>query len=295
MTENAANDYTAAIPAGACGSAVRYYVSATSVAGVTVTNPPGAPAEAFVTTVADQATTAFADDVETDLGWQLSAAGDTATTGRWVRVDPIGSPAQADFDHTPGAGKLCFVTGQGINGGAAGTADVDGGATTLTSPTFDLSGVLAPSISYYRWFSNNISPNQNTETFVVQISNDDGANWTDVERVGPGGPQTIGGWLSHAFAVSAIITPTSQMKLRFIASDTGTDSIVEAGVDDVLVQGYVCPAACPSDWNHDGFQDSADFFDFLTAFFTDNADFNHSGLTDSQDFFDFLAAFLSGC
>ncbi|MBC7771695.1 MAG: hypothetical protein H7210_04295, partial [Pyrinomonadaceae bacterium] len=72
------------------------------------------------------------------------------------------------------------------------------------------------------------------------------------------------------------------------------DSVVEAGIDDLLVQGYVCPA-CDADWNNDGFTDSADFFDFLSAFFASNADFNDSGTTDSQDFFDFLGAFLQGC
>ncbi|MBC7771933.1 MAG: hypothetical protein H7210_05520, partial [Pyrinomonadaceae bacterium] len=235
MTETAPNDYAVTIPAGDCGSAVRYYVSATSTAGVTVTSPANAPTQAFIVTSADETTNVFVDDVESDRGWQLTMAGDTATTGRWVRVDPIGSAAQPDFDHTPGAGKNCFVTGQGANGGAAGTADVDGGFTTLTSPVFDLSGVLAPRISYYRWFSNSIAPNQGTETFVVQISNDDGATWVDVERVGPGGPETVGGWLPHEFVVEAVVPPTSQMKVRFIASDLGTDSVVEAGIDDLLV------------------------------------------------------------
>lgn len=294
MIENTANDYTVTLPAGACGSATRYYVSASTAANVIVTSPPAAPAHAYLATSADQSTTVFADDMESDRGWQLSIPSDTATTGRWVRADPVGSPAQADFDHTPGAGKNCYITGQGTNGGSAGTADVDGGATTLTSPVFDLSGVRSPRISYFRWFSNNIAPSQNTETFVVQISNDNGATWTLVETVGPGGPEAVGGWLPYEFAVASVLTPTAQMRLRFIASDFGVDSIVEAGVDDLVVTGYTCPA-CPIDWNNNGFWDSADFFDFLTAFFADNADFNHSGTTDSQDFFDFVAAFLTGC
>lgn len=52
-----------------------------------------------------------------------------------------------------------------------------------------------------------------------------------------------------------------------------------------------------ADFNHDGRSTSQDFFDFLTAFFTDApaADFNHDSIINSQDVFDFLAAFFTGC
>ena len=36
-------------------------------------------------------------------------------------------------------------------------------------------------------------------------------------------------------------------------------------------------------------------FAFLTDLFAGNADFNHDGFTNSQDFFEFLAAFFAGC
>jgi len=55
------------------------------------------------------------------------------------------------------------------------------------------------------------------------------------------------------------------------------------------------PPNCAADWNHDGVVNSSDYFDFLTAFFADDADFNGDGWYNSSDLFDFLTAFFAGC
>ncbi len=54
---------------------------------------------------------------------------------------------------------------------------------------------------------------------------------------------------------------------------------------------------CPADFNCDAVANSADFFDYITAFFDESpsADFNADGSVGSQDFFDFLSSFFAGC
>lgn len=222
------------IPGAPCGATVTYYVSVDTLGGETVLEPPGAPAETLSAEVFTNETTVFQDDFEANGSWTVGDVGDDATTGIWTRVDPNATAAQPDDDHTPDPGTDCFVTGQGSVGGGLGQNDVDGGQTTLTSPTIDLSGGDAL-IAYWRWYSNGLGSNPNADVFVIDISNNDGGAWTNVEIIGPAGPGTSGGWIRHQFRVSDFVAPTADVKIRFLASDFGGGSIVEAAVDDFRV------------------------------------------------------------
>jgi len=72
------------------------------------------PATVYEAVVASgSGSSSFVDTVETDLGWSLTAAGDTATTGQWVRGDPNGTttagvPIQPENDVTAAPGVNCF-------------------------------------------------------------------------------------------------------------------------------------------------------------------------------------------
>ena len=191
---------------------------------------------------------AFDFEAGSDEGWSVGSP-NNASTGNWVRVNPRGTNAQPEDDHTPNPGTTCWVTGQGSVGGSDGENDVDGGRTTLLSPIFDLDGRIAPRIRYWRWYSNDVGSSPNEDTLAIDLSNNGGSSWSSVEVIGPDGPQTSGGWFEYVFEVESVLPLTSQMRLRVIASDLGSGSIVEAALDDVAVT-YFEDAGCPPATNY---------------------------------------------
>jgi Fungalysin metallopeptidase (M36)/Fungalysin/Thermolysin Propeptide Motif len=238
-SQSSPNNYVVTLPPANCLDKIRFYFTVGTTSG-TSSDPSDAPASFYSATAFSATTTLYSDNFETDLGWTGGVAGDTATTGIWVRVDPVGTAAQPEDDHTPAPGTMCWVTGQGVPGGAVGDNDVDGGHTTLLSPAFHLSSANAAVIGYWRWYSNTQGAAPNADVFTIDISNDNGASWVNAETVGPAGPDTNGGWVYHEFAVSDFVTPTDQMRVRFVADDSGTGSIVEAAVDDFKIVDRLC-------------------------------------------------------
>lgn len=176
----------------------------------------------------------IADDIESDAGWTVGDLDDDATTGIWVRVDPIGTgggAVQPEDDHTTDPGVLCWVTGQGPPDGDIGTEDVDGGKTTLFSPFYNLSGAMDPVLIYHRWYTNDAGSNPGTDVFLADVSSDGGANWINLETLG----ETRNFWERMEFNLSDVIDLTDQVQLRFTASDEGGGSIIEAGIDDLEI------------------------------------------------------------
>lgn len=238
FTGGAQLTFQATFPAVPCPSDVSYYFEFPLVSGQTVTSPLGGSSSPF-TVLAIETNTLVLDEVESGAGWSVGAAGDAATTGIWTLVDPIGTSAAPEDDHTP-SGSNCFVTGQGSVGGALGENDVDGGRTTLFSPILDLSGFTEPSLGYWRWYSNGAG-SAIDDTFTVDVTDDGGATWVNVETLGPNAQ--FGGWQWSSFRVADLVAPNAAVQLRFVASDLGQGSIVEAGIDDLEVFES-CPNNC---------------------------------------------------
>ncbi len=303
------NVYDAVFPSTDCGVELQYYVSAEAVGGGVFTDPPDAPATVFSVTAADDLVTLFEDDCETDTGWTIGDVDDDATAGIWNRADPEGTQnpygrvAQPEDDHTPDPGIECWAT-DGRAGSIYQEWDVDGGRTTLLSPTLDLLAADDPVISYHRWYSNDTGAASGSDLFRVDISNDGGQVWQNVETVGPSGPGTSGGWIYHQFKVADFVTPTQQTILRFIASDEGANSLVEAAVDDFKVFAFGCDADCPQpadgDMNGDGNANGADIQGFVAGFLGTpssddlcHGDFTDDDLINEDDIAGFVAVLLA--
>ncbi len=265
MTPLGKNLFEAVFGSTICAETVSFYVSAATIDQEILTDPPDAPASTFSALSAIDVLITVEDDMEADTGWVVGAPGDDATTGIWTRVDPNGTPAQPEDDHTPDPGTMCFVTGQGEPGGGIGENDVDNGHTTLTSPVLDLADEGGAIISYWRWYSNDQGNSPNSDIFVIDISNDNGSTWTNVETIGPAGPETAGGWFQHSFSVSDFVEPTSEVRLRFIAADEGDGSIVEAAVDDFAVSTVVCDEPVFGDLDGDGHVGASDLLILLVS------------------------------
>jgi len=174
--------------------------------------------------------TIFWDDFETNQDWVIDPFGsDTATGGAWERADPetvsyngykqLGTTVSGSYD---------LVTGP-LAGSSAGDYDLDGGTTTVRSPSITLpSGRdLTLSFSYYFAHANNSSSSDylrvrivgsTTSTLFQEVGarNDDDASW-------------------QTFSVSLNTFAGQTVYLIIDAADAITASFVEAAIDDVLI------------------------------------------------------------
>jgi choice-of-anchor B domain-containing protein len=213
---------------------------------------------------------AWYDSCDTDKGWSLSTAGDGAIVGNWERADPVGTsqgspapaprglphragqheepaeglmssgPVQPEDDHSPGAGGFCFVTGNGIPGKPPGDNDVDGGKTTLTTPALNMATMTDPYVHFARWYFMN-SPGE-PDSFLIEISAN-GSTWVRMSSSLTSQPF----WRHDSFRVRDFITPSSTVRVRFIAQDQPPEGIVEAAVDDFeFYDGGVTPTGAKS-------------------------------------------------
>jgi len=295
LTLIAPGQYLAHIPPQQCLSSLRYWFSVETTEGPRL--HPGSGS--YSASINSGSSIVFTDSFELDTGWSVGP--NTASSGLWLRADPIGTSAQPDDDHTTAPGTLCWITGNAPIGASIGAADVDNGFTTLLSPSFNLSSAGDVRISYWRWYSSGLGAGAFADTFRVDVSTDNSASWTNAETIGPDeSPDTTPGWRFASWSLRQLgLVPTSTVRIRFTAEDVGVASVVEAAIDDFTIEALLCTTApsCLADINSDSALSPQDIFEFLTAFFANSsaADLNASGDVTLQDIFDFLTSYFSGC
>ena len=238
--------YSGNLPGVPANTRIDYYVWAQDGVGLTAVEPFGAPNNFFTLFVTEEFYAYQVEDPE-DANWTLGAPGDQATSGLWARVDPIGTvyegtAVQPEDDHTTNPGVLCFVTGNGSVGGAAGENDVDGGCTTLLSPVFDLTGKEMAFVKYWRWFGE--AGLSSDDQFEIYASDDAGATWTALEIV----VNNANSWTQTVLPLHGLIDLNSQVRFRFYACDLGSGGLIEAGIDDFGIDVFSPTLSAAGDW-----------------------------------------------
>lgn len=221
------DEYAAAIPAQPVGSEIEYRITAQGSGGGTVQSPSFSGGWHLFTVVTEY------EPFETAGGFTVGDAGDNAVSGVWERAVPVGTIAAPAADYTPAPGTACYLTQNGVVGGADGAADVDGGKTTLLSPVYDLApgGPWATAVlRYQRWYSNHLGAAVD-DSWRADVSNDGGATWSPVENVTTGS----NGWVEVEVDLIARFGTPAQVRMRWIAEDAGAGSLVEAAVDDLVI------------------------------------------------------------
>ncbi len=175
-------------------------------------------------------TTIFTDDFETNKGWTVSAA-DTATSGRWERGDPAAtSDAGAKQLGTTVSGVNDLVTGR-LAGASAGVYDVDGGLTTITSPQIALTGGTSYTLSFNYYLAH--GANSSTADYLrVKVV---GTTTSTVFQELGGAENDNGVWATQTLTIPPAFNGQT-VRIVIEAADASTASLVEAGVDDVLVK-----------------------------------------------------------
>jgi len=276
------NLYAGQLPAFPCGTTVSWYIAAVG-STTEATWPANGAAQPFES-VATSETTVASVDFESAGGWSFGVVGDTATSGGWTRGDPIGTTAQPEDDHSPSPGTQCAFTGQGTVGGAAGAADVDGGVTTLQSPSLGTM-TAGMELRFWYWYSNNLGSNPNEDDMPVQVLGSGGV-WTTIATISSS--QTA--WREMQLPLGGVVPIGASVAVRFLARDLANGSLVEAAIDDVKLVRAGCPFA-PADLNNSGAVDGADLAVLLSQWASSgSADLDSDGTVGGSDLALLLAA-----
>lgn len=177
----------------------------------------------------------FWDDFGSDLGWVVDPNdNDTATIGMWERANPentISDGSVMQLGETV-SGTHDLVTGY-LAGSSVGSYDVDSGDTTILSPEISLPAGRELALSFYYYMAH---LNNATADDYLRVSVLGETSQLVFEELG-GANTDVATWESFSADISNFSGQT--IRLLIEAADSGTASLVEAAIDDVLIQGLM--------------------------------------------------------
>ncbi|MBK8268593.1 MAG: PQQ-dependent sugar dehydrogenase [Planctomycetes bacterium] len=205
--------------------------------------------------VVDSCTPFFSDNFQTNLGWTATGV----TAGAWQRGVPVNCSSRgAPPSDADGSGQ-CYLTENSIGPLSDCNSDIDNGSVTLTSPLLNFAN--GGQIRYSYWINDVPTGALSAgDGLFVEISLNGGTTWTPVRSYVSPASQ----WRSDVILVgggAGDVAASATLRIRFIASDVGTQNVVEAGVDAFIA----CTVEDYADCNSNCVQDATDIAN-LTSF-----------------------------
>ena len=165
-------------------------------------------------------------------GWQRNPDGeDTASRGKWLRTNPAPTFYQGHLIQNGDAaqGHYALIT-RGKAGKKVDSYDVDGGMTSIVSPEIDLTGTTQASIRFSYYFAHLANADEDDYFHVVIVGENDFSAILDIHA---DGTISEGHWQTH----TADISDFAGQKIFVLieTADDGSPSVVEAGVDQVVI------------------------------------------------------------
>lgn len=173
----------------------------------------------------------YYDDFALDHNW---IAQQSATQGNWVRDIPKastfigGRPLNPDRDSEDDTGNFAYVTGN--QGTEAQDDDVAGGKTILISPLMNLGAYQDPVIYFDYWMVNKKPNGQLGDDTLRVFMISDGIQYEVLKISGDSSA-----WLETGFRILDFTNPGQSVFLRFEIEDSGSEDILEAGIDKFQV------------------------------------------------------------
>jgi hypothetical protein len=169
------------------------------------------------------------DDFEAARGWEVDPNGtDTATGGAWQRGVPGKTRNSGGVKQrsVPVSGMNDLVTGR--KGGKVNARDVDGGVTSVRSPAIALGGPSSSgwTLDFWYTFAHGATAS-GSDFFQVRVGGD-----VVFSQAGVAADRNAD-WTRVTVNLDAYAGQT--VRVLFEAADGGTDTLVEAAVDDVRV------------------------------------------------------------